>query len=162
MKIAKLSVSAIILALAVVFMAPVMTLAQTVVATVSGGSATLSVSQSTLAAAMQQELNDGTSIVPATVAVEWWSSVSQWRLVGEGVNGSTQKSISVLLDASGSDLFITASSGTGALKLCSIIGCIAWPCSKENCNESCSSPTGPVCVSSQQPLILASHLGNFY
>lgn len=84
--------------------------AATVVATVSGSTATLQVSQSTLATAFQDEYGSGLSVDVASVHCEYWSSNSTWRLVATAILSGEHHVVSVLLDQIGNYLYITHTS----------------------------------------------------
>ena len=136
---------------------------QTIVATVSGGQAALSVSESTLIDAWEDELSDGTAI--DSVAIEYDDDNHDYYLTSYGSNGSEMKGCFYLLNIDGNgNLTLNTTVGYG---ICGTTTCLgvgffccksAWLCFCNGCGGG-----GASCQKSNySPAQGMGYLGKFY
>lgn len=137
----------------------------TIVATLNGSVATLSVSHSVLKSAFETELNDGTII--NQVEVVYSETYSTWYLFAHGVNDTLTINISWYLIPFESNLFVGCSSGSATYTKCVWTCCDdcgltvaeykdSCPTGKGHCKDSDCEGTNP------EKDFTDGHIGNFY
>jgi hypothetical protein len=134
--------------------------AQTVVATYSGTTASLSASASALAAGFESLLNDGTDVAPASISVIYYSGDSKFYLIGTGALSGKTFYVYTELVASGSNLTLKQTAGGKGMK-CAHPSCNYDPCSMPPvCAGACNGVGS--CALTEIPYPSNGHLGSFY
>lgn len=134
----------------------------TAVASISGTTPTLIVSQSTLATAFAQEFNDGTTVNTSSIAVVYNSTLSAYYLTGTATltSGKTA-TIWTQLDRISNQAFIQQTSG-GTVQRCFHPACSYSPCTlPPNCSGQCYN-NGVECELVTDGLAVVAYLGSLY
>jgi hypothetical protein len=138
---------------------------QTLVATVSGGVASLSVSEQTLIDALEEELNDGTTV--NRVEIKYYTIGQTWYIFALGIKGADSLAISWDLRLTSSNLYVNNSSVSTNYTICIWIQCDNCGSTPAECPESCPEgkghgPEADCMGSTPQKSTTDGHIGSFY